>query len=57
MQARSRAKSSRGNQLTGEQQQLVASSLRLLAAIPALCSPAGMVERLIFPILITPCFL
>ncbi len=41
MQARSRAKSSRGAQLTEDQQRLVASALRLLASIPALCSPAG----------------
>ena len=43
MQARSRARASRGCQLTEEQQRLVSSAVSIVATVPSLCSPQGAV--------------
>ena len=43
MQARSRARASRGCQLTEEQQRLVSRAVTIVATVPSLCSPQGAV--------------
>jgi len=43
MQARSRARASRGCQLTEDQQRLVSRAVTIVATVPSLCSPQGAV--------------
>jgi len=43
MQARSRARSTRGSALTLEQQSLISSTVNILSQVPGLCSPQGTI--------------